>query len=81
MLRENAPSQFSPKPPLGVSPAWFVYPKRIKELAEAIVKRADFASTNTLIRDTHKDFELIAQWADELAKLTKAYVEIGGKHE
>lgn len=50
------------KPPLGVSPAWYVLPRRIDELAEAISRytKHDGIMSNKEVTD------LIKIWANEI---------------
>ena len=72
----NVQIEANPKPPIGVSPYWYVYPKRILELVEAIERRVDFAIENCTIRDVTQDYRLIAKWATELAKLAEFEAEM-----
>ena len=65
----------APKPPIGVSPYWFVYPKRIKELSEAITSYIDYAITNNGIISTIGIYSLIAKWAAEVKILAELMVE------
>lgn len=62
------------KPPIGVSPWWFIYPKRVVELSEAITRYAEFSSKHTLIRSTKEDYKLIYQWAMEIAEISKTMI-------
>lgn len=61
-------------PPLGVSPWWFIYPKRVVELSEAIKRYAEFSSKHTLIRSTKEDYKMIYQWAMEIAEISKTMI-------
>lgn len=49
------------KPPLGVSPHWYIYNKRIKELGEAITKYSDFIMHYSDVQDGRKYYELISK--------------------
>ena len=69
------------KPPLGVSPWWFIYPKRVIELSEAITRYADFSSKRTLIRNTVADYKMIHQWALEIAEIAKTMVLMGDEKD
>lgn len=64
------------KVPIGVSPHWFVYNKRIKDLNEAIGRYVDFAMENNLTVDTAEYYELIAKWANEIKKLAETEAEL-----
>ena len=57
------------KPPLGVSPHWFVYRTRIKELNEAISRYLEYIEENQLIAETKQMYEQIAEWAKEIQAL------------
>lgn len=59
------------KPPLGVAPHWFVYPKRIIDLSEAITRYADYSYKHTSTRHTKEDYVMIYQWAWEIARLAE----------
>ena len=60
------------KVPIGVSPHWFVYNQRIKDLNEAIGRYVDFAMENNLTVDTAEYYELIAKWANEIEFIANA---------
>ena len=62
------------KPPIGVSPWWFIYPKRVVELSEAISRYAEFSSKRTLIRNTAEDYKAIYRWAMEIAEVSKTMI-------
>ena len=64
------------KPPLGVSPHWYIYNKRIKELGEAIIRYADFTMENINLYDTKEYYALIAKWATEIKLLAEAEVQL-----
>lgn len=66
------------KPPIGVSPHWYVYPKRMLELVEAIERRIDFAVENRNTRDVEHDYRMIAKWATEIANLAELEAEMEG---
>lgn len=65
------------KPPIGVSPWWFVYPNRVVELSEAISRYAKFSSEHRAIRSTTADYKKIYQWAMEIAEVAKTMVAMG----
>ena len=62
------------KPPIGVSPWWFIYPKRVIELSEAITRYAEFSRKHTLVRKTKDDYKAIYQWAMEIAEIAKVMI-------
>lgn len=64
------------KPPLGVSPHWFVYNKRIKELNEAIGRYIAFAEENNLTTDTAQYYECIAKWANDISLIASAEAKL-----
>lgn len=64
------------KPPLGVGPHWFVYPKRIQDLAEAILRLIKYCIQFHGSRRTKEDYKKIAQWATEIARLAELVAEL-----
>lgn len=62
------------KPPIGVSPHWYIHNKRIKELSEAITRYSDFIMRYTNVQDERKYYEFIAKLAAEIKML--AVIEI-----
>ena len=54
------------KPPIGVSPHWFVHLKRITELHEAIGRYIAHIEHHQSTEPLSTYYELIAQWAEEL---------------
>lgn len=60
------------KVPIGVSPHWFVYNERIKEINQALGRYIDFISENNAVVDTVEYYELIAKWANEIKLLAEA---------
>lgn len=54
------------KPPIGVSPAWYVIPNRNKELADAILRYSEFDIQNNAVRNIKRDLEEIRKWAIEI---------------
>ena len=64
------------KPPLGVSPHWIVYPKRIIDLSEAITRCTEFAYKHTSTRHAKEDYQTIHQWAVEIAGLAEIMIDI-----
>lgn len=67
------------KPPLGVSPHWFVYLKRIKELYEAIGRYIEYIEQNRSIELHASHYEVIAEWAKEIEVLALLEAEIERK--
>ena len=64
------------KPPLGVGPHWFVYPKRIENLAEAILRSIKYCIQNHSIKKTKEYYKKMAQWATEIAWLAELVAEL-----
>ena len=69
------------KPPLGVSPHWFVYRQRIRELNEAIARHIDYIEQNQHIQNHSAYYEVIAQWATEIKALALLEAEYEKKGE
>lgn len=57
------------KPPLGVSPHWFLYNQRMEELAEAIQRYLQYIHQYENVHKSKEDYRLIAQWSEELKSL------------
>lgn len=57
------------KPPLGVAPHWFVYNKRMQELAEAIFNNLQYINKYENTLKSKENYRLIAQWSEELKSL------------
>ena len=64
------------KPPLGVSPHWYIYNKRIKELCEAITRYSDFIMHYSDVQDERKYYELISKWATEIKMLAEIEIPL-----
>lgn len=64
------------KPPLGVSPHWFVYNKRITELSEAITRYSNFIMRYDNVKDGRHYYELIAKWATEIKTLAEMEIPL-----
>ena len=62
------------KPPIGVNPWWFIYPKRVIDLSEAITRYANYSFKHSLVRRTKEDYKVIYQWAMEIAKIAETMV-------
>lgn len=58
-----------PKPPLGVSPHWFVYKKRMEELNAAIQRYLDYTKEDYKPGYAAQKYEAIASWSEELRTL------------
>lgn len=67
------------KPPLGVSPHWFVYRQRIKELNEAIGRYLEYIEVNQHIKNLNPYYKAIAQWAKEIKCLAVLEAEMEEK--
>lgn len=69
------------KPPLGVSPHWFVYGKRIEELNEAISRYLEYIKDHQHTVEVTQSYKLIASWAREIESLAllEADLEKGEK--
>lgn len=64
------------KPPIGVSPHWYIHNKRIKELSEAITRYADFIMRYDNIKDNCNEYKLIAKWATEIKMLAEMEIPL-----
>lgn len=65
------------KPPLGVSPHWYIYNKRIKELGEAITRYSDFIIMHySDVQDEREYYELISKWATEIKMLVEIEIPL-----
>lgn len=64
------------KPPLGVSPHWYIHNKRIKELSEAITRYSDFIMRYQNVQDERHYYELIAKWATEIKMLAEMEIPL-----
>lgn len=62
----------SKKPPIGPAPSWYVLPRRIKDLSEAIARYTEHERMGTDLEITL----LIKQWATEINCLCDALDEI-----
>ena len=67
------------KPPLGVSPHWFVYCQRIKDLSEAIGRHIEYINQHQHIKNHSAYYGAIAQWAREIEALALLEAEIEKK--
>lgn len=64
------------KPPLGVSPHWYVYNKRIEELNNAITRYTDFIMRYNDIKDGRDYYNAIAGWANEIKMLAEIEIQL-----
>lgn len=64
------------KPPIGVSPHWYIHNKRIKELSEAITRYSDFIMRYVHIKDDRDYYQSIAKWADEIKMLSEMEIRL-----
>ncbi len=58
------------KPPIGVSPYWYVYQCRIKDLSEVITRYAEYKLFN------EQYAKLIKQWGNEIILCCDNYIKI-----
>lgn len=64
------------KPPLGVGPHWFTYPKRIEDLTDAILRMVRYCIKNHATMKTKDYYKEIAKWATEIARLADLEAEL-----
>lgn len=64
------------KPPLGVSPHWYVYNKRIEELSNAITRYTEFIMRYNNIKDVRDNYNAIAEWANEIKMLAEIEIQV-----
>lgn len=64
------------KPPLGVSPHWYVYNKRIEELSNAITRYTEFIMRYNNIKDGRDYYKAIARWANEIQMLAEIEIQL-----
>ena len=64
------------KPPLGVSPHWYVHNKRIEELSNAIIRYANFIKRYNNIKDGRDYYKAIARWANEIKMLAEIEIQL-----
>lgn len=64
------------KPPLGVSPHWFMYRRRIEELHEAIGRYLEHIETHQHTEHHEQYYKLIALWAKEIELLALMEAEV-----
>lgn len=69
------------KPPLGVSPHWHVYNKRIEELSNAITRYTDFIMRYNNIKDGRDNYNAIAGWANEIKMLAEIEIQLSTKNK
>lgn len=69
------------KPPLGVSPHWYVYNKRIEELSNAITRYTDFIMRYNNIKDGRDNYNAIAEWANEIKMLAEIEIQLSTKNK
>lgn len=66
------------KPPLGVSPHWFVYWHRIEELNKAIERYLDHIEKKQHTQELKQYYESIAEWAKEIQHLALLEADLHG---
>lgn len=64
------------KPPLGVSPHWYIHNKRITELSQGITRYSEFIAKNNCIIDAVDYYGIIEQWAKEIVMLAHTEKEL-----
>lgn len=57
------------KPPIGVSPHWFVYHSRMEELNKSIERYLEHIEKHNHTIQTKQYYECIAEWAKEIEVL------------
>ena len=66
------------KPPLGVSPHWFVYRQRIDELNKAIARYLEHIKKVQYTAELRQEYEAIAEWAKEIQYLALLEADLYG---
>ena len=69
------------KPPLVVSPHWFVCHQRIKELSDAIGRHIEYIEQHQHTANHSAYYGAIARWAKEIETLALLEAEIEKKGE
>ena len=67
------------KPPLGVSPHWYVYNARMQELCESIKNHLEYIKVHHCIENSAQRYEVISQYAEELKTLASLEARLEGK--
>lgn len=68
--------QIGIKPPIGVSPHWFVYKERITETSKAITRYSEFAGEHCNTKDGIDAYKAIVKWAEEIKMLAKTEIKL-----
>ena len=76
MAETNGACRAVIKPPLGVSPHWFVYRRRMQELNDAIGRYIEHIALNQHIENHSEYYGAIAQWAKEIEALALMEAEL-----
>jgi hypothetical protein len=76
MMLLHREGKYMVKPPIGVSPSWYVIPNRNKELADAISRFSTFDIENLATRNTKEDLKAIIKWATEIKMNCEILLEI-----
>ena len=66
------------KPPIGVSPHWFVYRQRIDELNKAIARYLEHIEKKQHTAELKQEYEAIAEWAKEIQHLALLEADLCG---
>ena len=66
------------KPPIGVSPHWFVYRQRIDELNKAIARYLEHIEKKQHTAELKQEYEAIAEWAKEIQHLALLEADLNG---
>ena len=64
------------KPPIGVSPHWYIHNKRIVELSKAITRYSDFIMRYVNVKDERDCYKSIAKWSDEIKMLSEIEIQL-----
>lgn len=75
-MSETERHEVTNKPPLGVSPHWFVYLKRIEELHEAIGRYIEYVHNTWHMECKADKYKAIAGWAKEIENLALLEAEL-----
>ena len=57
--------------PIGVKPVWIMYPQRITELADAIIRGTDYYYRCHAKENGYNELKSIKRWASEIIAITE----------
>ena len=64
------------KPPIGVAPHWYVYNKRMRELASAIERYLSHIVDHNATVNVREYYDQIADWSVEIAWIARLESEL-----